>query len=53
MDKVKLSDKFNQNLELFLLSPFDRSVYISQRLKNILLDKNIIGLEINEALDIS
>lgn len=53
MDKVKLSDKFSQSLELFHLSPFDRSVYISQRLKNILLDKNITGLEINEALNIS
>jgi hypothetical protein len=53
MDKIKLSDKFNQSLELFHLSPFDRTVYMSERIRDMILDKNITGIEVNEALNIS
>jgi hypothetical protein len=53
MDDIKLSKKFDQSIELFHLSPFDSTVYISKRIRDIILDKNITGIEINEAPNIS
>jgi hypothetical protein len=52
MDKIKLSNKFNQSLEFFHLSPFDRTVYVSKRLRNLIVNNQITGIEITEATNI-
>jgi hypothetical protein len=53
MDQIKLSNRFNPHLELFHLSPFDRTVYISKRIRNLILENQITGIEITEANNIS
>jgi hypothetical protein len=49
LDKIALSDSFDKNLDLFKFTPFGINVYISERLKNALVENNIISFKIEEA----
>lgn len=53
VESIKLTDKFSPNIDVFSFMPFDFTLYISDRLRNQLLDLRITGLKIENALNIS
>lgn len=48
IDKIALSDNFDNNLDMFTFLPFDNKVYISERLKNAIEENEIIGFKIEK-----
>jgi len=48
-DKIALSEKFDKSLDMFIFLPLDNTIYISERLKNVLEDAKVTGFIIKEA----
>jgi len=48
-DFVTLNKKFNQTIDLFMISGFDQNLYISQKLITAIKENSITGLEIKDA----
>ena len=48
IDKIALSDKFDNTLDMFTFLPFEINIYISERLKNAIEEAGITGFEIKE-----
>ncbi|MGV3695876.1 imm11 family protein [Flavobacterium sp.] len=49
IDKIVLSESFDENLDLFTFLPFDNNVYISERLKVAIEERNVTGFKIEKA----
>ncbi|MGV3695877.1 hypothetical protein [Flavobacterium sp.] len=49
IDKIALSESFDENLDLFTFLPFDNNVYISERLKVAIEESNLTGFKIEKA----
>ncbi|NOS92489.1 MAG: hypothetical protein HOP30_11240 [Cyclobacteriaceae bacterium] len=49
LDEIYVTEKFNTHLDLFTFLPFDDKIYVSQRLKEALINENITGLKFDEA----
>ena len=49
LDQIALSEEFDKALDMFTFLPFGLNIYISQKLRDALLEKNIMGFKIEEA----
>lgn len=49
LEKIALSDNFDNSLDMFTFLPFDKNVYISERLKNTIEENEIKGFKIEKA----
>lgn len=51
-EQIVFSERFNRSLDMFAFLPLDSSIYISQNLKNELVENQITGLLFEEANNI-
>lgn len=52
LDKIAMTDKFDRNLDLFFLLPFDFNIYVSESLKDKLENGGIKGICFPSSIEI-
>ncbi|MCR6639841.1 MAG: hypothetical protein NVV82_12900 [Sporocytophaga sp.] len=48
-NKVTLGNTFDKSLDLFMISAFDQNLYISQKLKDKIIEEKLTGIEIKSS----